>query len=484
MKKRILIVVLTVIIACSSLVALVACNKNAPASVDFEVPEGGYDGSSVEITFYHAMGTALQKQLEKAITRFNEIYPNITVTHSSKGNYDSVQTQINTALAGGVKNAPSMSFCYSDHVAVYNMAKAVIKLDSLVDSTVINSADNSLVGYTQEQKDDFYGNFYDEGKVFDVEKSLYQLPMMRSTDILYYNKTFFEKKNYQVPTHWWCTEDCDADCKSSVEYICEQIKKDDNSAVPFGYDSEANWFITLCEQMESGYTTYEGDTNFIFDNETNKTFVKKLREWRQKGYITTKSLENGKYVSDLFKVGEVENTQKCYMCVGSSGGASYQIPSEGLFEVGVAVSPSVDPENPKYISQGPSICIFNKENKQEVMAAWLFAKFLTTDVEFQADYAMQNGYIPVIKSAKEDAIFQQWLAKADGADYLAASAAKVCYSCQENLFTSLAFNGSSTARTQVGLLLAKCISANTSDVDGLINESFNDAIDKCIYDQQ
>ena len=31
------------------------------------------------------------------------------------------------------------------------------------------------------------------------------------------------------------------------------------------------------------------------------------------------------------------------------------------------------------ISQGPSVCIFNKDDPQEVLASWLFAQFLLTD---------------------------------------------------------------------------------------------------------
>lgn len=485
MKKKALIILLVLIVASVTACSLVACNKPGVPNPDFVIPEGGYDGSEVTITFYHAMGKTLQGVLETAIKDFNEIYPNIKIEASTKGGYDEVQTAINTALAGGVKNAPSLAYCYSDHVAVYNLAKAVIKLDALADSTATN-ADGSLIGYSTEEKADLIENFYNEGKKFS-DGALYQLPLSRSTDVMYYNKSFFDKhaSEIEVPTHWWCTDACPADCKSSLEKVCAKIKELDPESVPFGYDSEANWFITMCEQLGSPYTTAEGDNNFLFNNDQNKAFVKKFREWRQKGYITTKSLENGKYMSDLFKVGEVAGSQKCYMCVGSSGGASYQLPANGLFEVGVCMMPQVDQNNPKSISQGPSLCIFNKENKQEVMASWLFAKFLTTNVTFQADLAINNGYIPVIKSVETDDTYKSWLDKRNGNDkYLTAYGAYVCMKNQDALFTSPAFNGSSTARAEVGTMLAKCVSASATNVDALINDAFADAISKCIYDQQ
>ena len=50
-------------------------------------------------------------------------------------------------------------------------------------------------------------------------------------------------------------------------------------------------------------------------------------------------------------------------------------------------------------------------------------------------------------------------------------------------YTSPAFNGSSTARDEVGALLTKCLSAETSDVDKLIKDAFADAIEECEYNE-
>ncbi len=478
--KKITAIVLLLVIVIASLGVFVACDKKGQLGADFTVPEGGYDGSAVTIKFYHTMGQSLRKVLDKHIVKFNEIYPNITVEHSQVGGYDEVLNQINTELAGGSENAPHLAYCYSDHVAVYNLSKSAIKLDSLADSTITNK-DGSLVGFSQAQKDDFIERFYNEGKQFG-DGATYQLPLSRSTEVLYYNKDFFDKNKLTVPTTW-----------DEMEEVCKKIKEIDSSCTPLGYDSEANWFITMAEQSGSSYTTLEGDENFTFVNDANKAFVKRLREWRQKGYIVTKSLNNNAYTSDLFKIGEVEGKLKTYMCIGSSGGATYQRPAKienatdgknYLFEVGIATLPQLDKSNPKAMSQGPSLCLFNKKNPQEVLAAWLFAKFLTTNVQFQADFAMDSGYIPIIKSVNDDVIYKKWLANFDGYDFLTAYGAKMCTENQAACFTSPAFNGSSSAREQVGLLLAKCMSATTTDVDGFINAAFKEAYDKCIYDQQ
>jgi multiple sugar transport system substrate-binding protein len=237
----------------------------------------------------------------------------------------------------------------------------------------------------------------------------------------------------------------------------------------------------MCEQYGSDYTSATGD-HFLFDNEENRAFVKKFREWYQKGYVTTQKIY-GNYTSGLFIA---ETGTRSYMSIGSSAGASHQTPAKDAdgnrpFEVGIASIPQANASNPKVISQGPSVCIFKKSNPQEVVASWLFVKFLTTNATFQAEFGMASGYVPVIKSVSEIPAYADFLAKADGGDYLTALSAKVCLDQADAYYTSPAFNGSSEARSQVGPLLVKCMTTATDDVDKLIAEAFQTAIDECEY---
>jgi multiple sugar transport system substrate-binding protein len=240
--------------------------------------------------------------------------------------------------------------------------------------------------------------------------------------------------------------------------------------------------MTMTEQYASPYTSAT-EPHFLFDNETNRAFIKKFREWYEKGYLTTQTLY-GAYTSGLF----TSTTEvKSYMSIGSSAGATYQRPAANAdgsypFEVGIATIPQVSTENKKVISQGPSLCIFNKSNPQEVIASWLFVKFLTTDVAFQAEFSMASGYVPVIKSVGENEVYASFLNSADGGSYISALSTKVCLEQADAYYTSPAFNGSSTARDEVGKLLSKCLTINANgDVDGMIEEAFQDAIDECEY---
>lgn len=499
MKKRILSTILAVLMLLGA-VMMTACSNGTPANDEkepevtdntgdkaseskdaeavkavgnFEVPEGGYDGSDVTIKFYNTMGTKYTDMMTHYIEEFNKLYPNIHVECTSVGSYDDVRDQISTEITVG--NQPSLAYCYPDHVALYNLAGAVATLDSLIDSQIeVKRADGTteILGLTEEQKNDFIAGYYNEGRQFG-DDLMYSMPFSKSTEVLYYNKTFFEENGLTVPTTW-----------DEMKEVCAKIKAIDPNSIPLGYDSESNWFITMCEQYGSPYTSATGD-HFLFNNETNRNFVKMFREWYQAGYLTTQKLY-GAYTSGLFTVQE-EGKTRSYMSIGSSAGATYQRPAKGEdgkypFEVGIATIPQVSADNKKVISQGPSVCIFKKSNPQEVVASWLFLKFLTTSVDFQAEFSMASGYVPVLKSVATNEAYAAFMAQADGGDFISALSAKVCLEQEDAYYTSPAFNGSSTARDQVGSLLTTCLTKDDGgDVDKMIQQAFEDAVSECEY---
>ena len=480
MTKKILSVLLAVAMLLS-MMALVACNGGnqgnngnqgvAAGMAEYAVPEVGYDGSAVTVVFYHSMGAKLQGVLNTYIEEFNKLYPNITIEHSSMGDYDGVRDQIKTQLTAGAQ--PNIAYCYPDHVALYNVTKKVIPLNNFIDSTIeVTDAEGNktVLGLTAEQKADFIEGYYKEGAAFDSVGTMYTLPMSKSTEALYYNKTFFEKNNLQVPTTW-----------EEMEQVCAAIKAIDPNCIPLGYDSEANWFITMCEQYGSPYTSLDKGDHFQFNNETNRGFVKMFNDWFRKGYITTEEI-HGSYTSGLFTATE---GQRCYMVIGSTGGASYQTPptvdGNPLFETGMTTPPQVNPDAPKVISQGPSLCLFDSDNPQEVVASWLFMKFLTTDVAFQAEFSMASGYAPVIKSVQENPTYKAWLDKASGYNNLTALSVKVALSQSDAYFVSPAFNGSSVARDEVGILMQTALVKTDADMDAVLEKLFKDAVGKCNF---
>ena len=469
MKRKIVSLLLVLAMLATSLLLATSCVGNGPAA---GLSEFEFDTSKpVTITFYHTMGESLRAVLDKHIAKFNEIYPNITVEHKQVGGYDDVREQIKTEITVG--DQPNIAYCYPDHVALYNLALAVQTLDDLIAATnTVTRADGTTeqLGLTAEQVDNFIDGYYNEGKQFGDGK-MYTLPMSKSTEVLYYNKTFFTEHNLSVPTTW-----------EELKAVCAKIKEIDPNSIPLGYDSESNWFITMCEQLGTPYTSATGD-HFLFDNEDNHAFVKEFREWYKAGYVTTQAISGG-YTSALFTKNPAEDGN-CYMCIGSSAGANHQIPEneDGTFkfEVGIASVPQANKEAPKVISQGPSLCIFKKADAQEVLASWLFVKYLTTTVDFQAEFGMASGYVPVLENVTDNEVYAAELAAANGYESLPLLATKVCLEQANAYYTSPAFNGSSTARDEVGKLMQICLTSTEADVDAMIKKAFKDAVAECKY---
>ncbi|MCR5309070.1 MAG: extracellular solute-binding protein [Bacilli bacterium] len=459
-------------------------NFEKTGTPNFAVPEEGYDGSEVELTFYSTQGQSLKAITDKYIEEFNKIYPNIKVTHTSIGSYDDVRDQIKTEIP--VKNQPNIAYCYPDHVALYNLSKAVAHLDNFIDSTV-SDGNGGVIGLTDAQKADFITGYYNEGRQFG-DGLMYSMPFSKSTEVLYYNKDVFDANALEVPTHWFSESDSDT---TSMEYVCEVLKKKYQNDIPLGYDSEANWMITMAEQCGADYTVAapkEGESHFKFDNPTMKAIAKRFNKWYQEGWMTTQQLY-GAYTSGLFIAdGSDKAPTRSFMSIGSSAGANHQLPGKNSsgnypFQVGITSIPQMSATNKKVISQGPSVCIFKKSNPQEVVASWLLVKYLTTSVQYQAEFGKASGYVPVLKSVASDPTYSSFIANADlGNDYATALAAKVCLEQEDAYYTSPAFNGSSMARDQIGKALTKILpkpNTDDGDLNAFINEVFDDAIKEC-----
>ena len=184
------------------------------------------------------------------------------------------------------------------------------------------------------------------------------------------------------------------------------------------------------------------------------------------------------------------NAGQCVFAVDSTAGATWMGSDAPLidiaadkivqFETVVRMIPQFDPENPKMISQGPSLCIFNKEDTQEVLASWLFAQYLLTN-DTQIAYAKTEGYIPVTKKAQDSAEYQDYLARAgqNNNEYydIKIKASKLMLDNIPNTFVTPVFNGSTSLRDASGQMIedvTKSIKRKQVVDDAFIDKLFED----------
>lgn len=468
MKKTLGIILILAILMTCCMTIFVACddgdsdNSGSTTSTDY----------SHTIVFYSSQGDKLQKITQNAIQAFENKYPGWKVEHVQVGGYDDVKSKIVSDFQG--KQQPDLAYCYADHVAQYLQTKKVIDLNELIysEETVTFNGIEYAVGYTEEEVADFIEGYYNEGLAENYgsyaeygydDDAMLTLPFVKSTELMYYNKSALDAADLEPATTW-----------EELWSQCATLVKKYPTCTPLAYDSEANWFITMCEQNGWDYTSATEGNHYLFNNPDTQAWLDKLYEYYELGYITTQT-DNGAYTSALFTQG-ADDSGAIY-CIGSSGGASYQDPGEA-FEYGIAPIPASGSGEGKNaaISQGPSLVMFEagrgvsaEQAAEKKIMTFLFVKELL-DPTFQASFAIESGYVPCRNSVFEIEAYAEHM----NGTSITAVAAKVAASMTDRYFTSPAFIGSSTARTQVGNVLLYCIQGQKTAEDAL-----KDAVKNC-----
>ena len=461
MKKLLVSLTALVLILAMCSVLLVACGEK-----DGEDEPADTTDYSKTIVFYSTQSDALQQITSNAIASFEKKYPGWKVEHRQPGGYDELKDKVIQDFQGTTQ--PDLAYCYPDHVAQYLQTGKVVDMKNFINSTEVYAGTGEVIGYSAEEIADFIPGYYNEGLATNfggyatygyAEDSMLTLPFVKSTELLYYNKTALDSLGLQPATTW-----------DELWAQCAKIMKKYPAATPLGYDSEANWFITMCEQNGWGYTTAEGTNNYLFNNENTQAWLTELQGYYDLGYLTTQE-DYGGYTSALFTKGVEEGG--CVYCIGSSGGASHQNPGN-KFEWGIAPIPGSVQENNEVnysaISQGPSLVMLkagykvtNVDEKQ--LMTWLFVKELLNPT-FQAAFSKASGYNPCRQSTFDVPVYAEHMANEGN---ITAVAAKVASTMSERFFTSPAFKGSSTAREQVGAALVFVIQSQKDADEALAN---------------
>ena len=469
---------------------------------DFDVTLPSDDPSSeVEINFWHCLGHDKEENLTKIVNSFNTKYAGKykLVLTKLAGDYDSLHSATKTKLAAGEK--PSICMGYPDSFAEY-----LGDTDNSQIYRLNNMVSDPNIGFTSSEKADFVSEYYSEGMHYQVG-GLWSLPMYKSTEVLYYNENYFRGDNLPNQTKFASNETYNTLraavtkggsnpseeslkaledwCKANGGYtysvpttwtdmvdLATQMKKDctdekvTSEFYPLGYDSDANLMISQMEQRGIAYTdsSKSGDNMIEFNSDATKTLASELTTLiKDKLMITKGSLGGSKYTSNYFNSGSLA------MSVGSTGGSSYQISSS--FKVSLAPVPYSN-NNAKYILQGPSVCFFNNSNDYEAKGAFLFYKELS-DPKANADLALENSYDPVRISSYSTESYKTWLSnKGRGLQY---DIPAITATLKDKYMTSSVFVGSSTARTEIGNVLAYVVNNNMS-VDQAIDTAYRNTL--------
>ena len=440
-----------------SVLVLSGCHGSSGRE-EFAVPDGLDAGRKFEITFW-AKNDTNKRQTEiyqNAAAEFEKVYPDIHVNIRLYTNYGDIYNDVITNIATGT--TPNVCITYPDHVATYlTGSNTVVPLDSLIEDKHFGLG-GSEVAFDSVRKDEVVPQFLEE---CTIGQNIYALPYMRSTEACYVNKTYVEKLGYELPDIltwdfvWEVSEaamEKDADGKFVVN--------GQNVMIPFIYKSTDNMMIQMLRQKGYGYSDESGEI-LLFNDDTASLLKTIAQHGKTKAFSTFKI---SSYPGNFLNAGQ------CIFAVDSTAGATWMGSKAPLmdisadkvvdFETAVRMVPQFDTSDPKMISQGPSICIFNKEDPQEVLASWLFAQYLLTD-DVQIAYSNTEGYVPVTERARNTQQYREYLAM-EGADDtehydIKIKASRLLLDNVDKTFVTPVFNGSASLRDAAGELIENCV---------------------------
>ena len=446
MKKYPKILLLLCALILSGLV-LTGCHGSQQRS-GFTVPASFDESQEIELIFWAKNDTNKTQTdvYNRAIEEFEALYPNITVTMRLYTDYSRIYNDVITNIS--TDTTPNICITYPDHIATYLKGNNVVTpLDELMADPRFGLG-GSDVRFDAPTVSEVVPEFLEEGKIGGVT---YAMPFMRSTEALYINRTYVEKLGYTVPdipTWDWIWEVSEAAMAKDEDGLFRVNGQ--NVLIPFIYKSTDNMMISMLKQLDAPYSTADGEILIFHD--ITKGLLEEI-------YTHAKSRAFSTFAISSYP-GNFLNAGQCIFALDSTAGATWMGSEAPLmdihknqvvsFETVVRPIPQFDPEHPKMISQGPSICVFTKENDQEVLASWLFVQYLLSD-GIQTAYAETEGYVPVTLKAQESDQYRDYLAR-QGEDN------------PEDTFVTPVFDGSASLRSAAGQLIENtCKSARRKE---------------------
>ena len=479
MRKRVFALITSIIMAAG---LLTGCH-GAKDSSGFEIPETFDESQKIELTFWAKNDTNVTQTAiyNKAIEDFQKLYPNVTVNMRLYTDYGKIYNDVITNIS--TRTTPNVCITYPDHIATYlTGSNTVVPLDDLFADEKYGLGGSELK-FDSPKVSEIVPEFLSECM---IGQQHYALPYMRSTEACYVNKTYVEKLGYTLPdTLTWdfVWEVSEAAMEKNADGTYKVNGQ--NVLIPFIYKSTDNMMIQSLKQLGADYSDQDG--NILLFNDDTKGILETVAEHTKTGAFSTFKISG--YPANFLNAGQ------CIFAVDSTAGATWMgskaplidIAEDKLvdFETEVMTIPQYDPANPAMISQGPSVCIFNKSNPQEVLASWLFAQYLLTN-DVQIAYSETEGYLPVTNKAQNTPEYQEYLSLAGSDDdkhyEVKIKAAKLLMNNTENTFVTPVFNGSASVRDAAGQLVenvTKSVKRKKTVDDAFIAQLYEDV--KALY---
>lgn len=331
-------------------------------------PTSSSPSKNIELKFWYCYQDVIAKDNKDLTQKFNDTIgkeKGIHVTAEFQGGYDNITSKLQSAFVG--KKEPAVT---------------VLEIGSTLQFAkdgMIQPLDSALF---QKDVSDFYPGLLENCY---VDKALYGVPYLRSTPILYYNKTMFKKAGLDPnkgPETW--------DDLYTASTAMKKI-----GAKGYGFVSD-EWYSEAFIRCNGGDTMNPTQTEFTFNSQQGIEMQQYFR-----GGIKN---ENFKYYSGANGGDSLDTdsaNQKIAMWCGSTGGLTNEldIAKQKGFEIGTAFIPKKVQH--KVPTGGCDLVMTSRLQGAEKTAAETFIQFMTNP-DSAVSSTITTGYLPTRKSIAND----------------------------------------------------------------------------------
>jgi len=377
------------------LVFIAACGGNGNGGNKPSSSNSGKSGASqatgapsaaakepVKVVWWHSMGGELGKAVTQLVTDYNASQSDIIVEEIYQGSYDESLNKMKASMDS--KTGPSLIQVYEIGSRFMIDSKATTPMQQFVDAE----------GYDLSQLEENITNYY------TFEGKLHSMPFNTSNPILYYNKDMFKAAGLDPEK-----------APSTYEEIAEaaaKLTKDNQTGAAFaiyGWFMEQFFANQGSDYLNNGNGREAAATESLLNSSTG---AETLNWWKE--LVDSKNVLNlGRSTGDTkkaFLAGQIA------MTLDSTAALRGIVDSAaGQFEVGTGFLPkAAGAADGGVVVGGASLWILNNKPEAEQQAAWEFIKYLAKP-ETQAYWSVNTGYFPITKSAYEQPLVKDNLAK-------------------------------------------------------------------------
>ena len=433
--KKLLSVLLAVLLVCACFTA--CAQQNGGDAANTQAPDqdaSGQDGATepVEVVLWHTLTDHHQAALDEIIAAFNASQSEYVVVAEQQP-YSEWDAKLLQSVSNGVgpdfcTMFPSDAINYMNEGYLYDLTE------------LVNDPETGIPDLAEQTAAGLYAEITQWGN-----DSVYLIPVLYGSEVLFYNKTMFDALGLSEPKTWTELEAC-------AKAIYENY-----GIAGFGTDSITDTFQGWIMQAGSDYIDVENKTIAIDRDiaiEKLNWFANGIKE----GYF--RLVGEDYYFSNPF------GSQAVGMYVGSAAGVDYvyaAIPAEGEeghFEVGCCPIPQEGPN--KYISSWGTTYVCMSKDEAHARGVVAFLKYLT-EKDTLVQWGIAFGSVPARKEAMEDPVFTEYAETNIAAKALIAEYDYIGY--------LPSVPGAATVRTEIDKLV-QSVALGTADAETAFDNFF------------